>query len=93
MGVLLLGPDTPSLGLAPWGPGLTLPYRDVENWLGVPLSPRPCYRLSHPGEPGVPARTAFLPINPHGVSVRTQCPGLIHRWGNWGFETGWHGFG
>lgn len=54
----------------------------TENWLGVPLSPRPCYRLSHPGERGVPARTAFLPINPHGVSVRTQWPGLVHRWGN-----------
>lgn len=40
-------------------------------------SPRPCntcWRLGHPGEPGIPTGTAFLPINPHGVSVRTSKP-------------------
>lgn len=94
-GVLMLEPDTPSLGLAPWGPGPTLPYRRGGLRIGwvCPSPPDPAGGSATQESLGFPPELPFLPLNPQVVSVRTQWPGLVYRWGNWGFETGWHGFG
>lgn len=79
LGVLMLEPDTPSLGLAPWGPGANpaLQAWRTENWLGMPLSPRPCWRLSATQESLRFRQNCLSSLNPQVVSVRTQWPGSL----------------
>ena len=62
-GVLMLELDTPSLGLAPWGPGPTLPYRRGGLRIGwvCPSPPDPAGGSATQESLGFPPELPFFP--------------------------------